>query len=182
MMRTKAILFIIGILIFVGVLVALLLYGLGNRDGSRVGGLTVPSDAAAKAYVLDHKLLVAVEEIKSINVGGPTFKMLIGSDAAGKAKGEWLTGDDNKITEQASVMLQDGVTKEQVLPKLQEKGIDPMQIEAMYVTPYNYTSHQMVWFIRIKGIKGHMLWYDFKTGEPVWEAYSDPTAWSIRNG
>jgi uncharacterized protein YpmB len=181
-MRTKAILIMFGILIFVGALVMLLLFGVGNQDGDRVGSLPVPSDTAARAYVLDHNLLAAVAEIKSINVGGPTFKMLIGTDTAGKVKAEWLTGDDNKITEHASVMMQDGITQEQVLPKLMEKGIDPAQIETICVTPYNYTSHQIVWFVRIKGIKGHMLWYDFKTGEPVWEAYADPTAWSIRNG
>jgi uncharacterized protein YpmB len=181
-MRTKAILIIIGILIIVGALVALLLYGIGNRESARVGSLPVPSDTAARAYVLDHKLLVAVEEIQSINVGGPTFKMLTGTDAAGKVKAEWLTGDDTKITEQASVMLEDGITKAQVLPQLLAKGIDPQQIEMMSVTPYDYTSHRMVWFVRVKGIKGHMLWYDFKTGEPVWEAFADPTAWSIRNG
>jgi uncharacterized protein YpmB len=176
--NAKAGLIIGGILIAVIAMVFLILYGVGREDLKTE--IPLPSDAAAKTYVLEHKLLAEVNRMEIIRPGGPNFKAIEGKDEAGLDKLVWLTGKDKKIVERGSVLVKDGLTKLDMLAKLaKEKNITQAQIEAMFVTPYDYKSGRIVWFVREKDIRGHILSYDFKTGELLFEIYQDPTAWKM---
>jgi uncharacterized protein YpmB len=176
--NAKAGLIISGILIAVTALVFLILYGIGREDLKTE--IPLPSDAAAKAYVLEHKLLVEVNEITIVHPGGPNFKSLLGKDETGQEKFVWLTGKDNKIVERGSVLVKEGLTKLDILAKLaKEKNITQAQIEAMFIAPYDYKSGRIIWFVKEKDIRGHMLSYDYITGELLFEIYQDPTAWKL---
>jgi uncharacterized protein YpmB len=176
--NAKAGLIISGILVVVVAMVFLILYGVGREDLKTE--IPLPSDAAAKAYVLENKLLVDVVEIRIIHPGGPNFKEVQGTDAQGQDKRVWLTGKDKKIVERGTALVQAGVTKEIVLAHLlKDKNITADQIETMFITPYDYTSGRITWFVKIKDIRGHMLSYDFKTGEFLFEVFQDPTAWKL---
>jgi uncharacterized protein YpmB len=174
----KAGLIISGILVVVIAMVFLILYGIGREDLKTE--IPLPSDAAARAYVLEHKLLVEVNQIQIVRPGGPNFKSVQGKDEAGQEKLVWLTGKDNKIVERGSVLVKEGLTKLDILAKLaKDKNITEAQIEAMFITPYDYTSGRIVWFVREKDVRGHILSYDFKTGELLFEVYQDPSAWKM---
>ncbi|MEX2460651.1 MAG: hypothetical protein WD469_05030 [Paenibacillaceae bacterium] len=177
--NVKAGLIISGILVVVAAMVFLILYGVGGR-GDLKTEIPLPTDEAAKAYVLEHKLLVNVVEIRTVHPGGPNFKSLQGTDEAGDEKLVWLTGNDKKITERGSVLIDVGLTKETILAKLlKDKNIKEEQIESIFVAPYDYTSGRIVWFVQENDIRGHILTYDFKTGELLFEIYKDPTAWKL---
>jgi uncharacterized protein YpmB len=174
----KAGLIIGGILVVVIVMVFLMLYGIGREDLKTE--IPLPSDAAAKAYVLEHKLLVEVNQIQIVRPGGPNFKSILGKDEAGQEKFVWLTGKDNKIVERGSVLVKEGLTKPDILAKLaKDKNITESQIAAMFISPYDYTSGRIVWFVREKDVRGHILSYDYKTGELLFEVYQEPSAWKM---
>jgi uncharacterized protein YpmB len=176
--NAKAGLIISGILVVVIAIVFLILYGIGREDLKTE--IPLPSDAAAKAYVLQHKLLVEVSQIQVVRPGGPNFKALQGKDQAGEEKLVWLTGKDNKIVERGSALVKEGISKLDMLAKLaKDKNITQAQIEAMFITPYDYTSGRIVWFVREKDVRGHILTYDYKTGELLFEVYQDPAAWKM---
>jgi uncharacterized protein YpmB len=176
--NAKAGLIIGGILVVVVAMVFLILFGIGREDLKTE--IPLPSDAAAKAYVLEHKLLKDVVEIRTIHPGGPNFKSLQGTDEAGKEKIVWLTGKDTKIVERGTVFVQEGLTKQFILDKvLKEKNIKEDQIAAIFISPYDYTSGRIIWFVKEKDIREHMLSYDFKTGQLLFEVYQDPTAWKL---
>lgn len=176
--NAKAGLIISGILVVVVAMVFLILYGIGREDLKTE--IPLPSDEAAKAYVLKNKLLTNVVEISTVHPGGPNFKSLQGTDEAGREKIVWLTGKDKKITERGSILVKEGLNKATILAKLlKEKNIKEDQLAAILIAPYDYTSGRIVWFVREKDIRGHILTYDFKTGELLFEIYQDPTAWKL---
>ncbi|WP_409342900.1 hypothetical protein [Paenibacillus sp. MBLB4367] len=179
-MKWKALLILIAIVALSVGAVFVLLYGFG-RDDQAVKAALLPSDEEAKQYVLDNKLLSEIREQQKIRVGGPTFKMVTGFDAQGQEKIVWLTLEKKQIKSYGSAFTKDGVTKDLILAKAKEKNVQPENIKEMYIAPYDYVSDKIVWFILEKGERGHMLWYDFKTGDPVWEAYQEPTSWSLKN-
>ncbi|QGQ94143.1 hypothetical protein EHS13_04090 [Paenibacillus psychroresistens] len=176
--NAKAGLIITGILIVVSAMVYLVLYGI-NREDLKTE-IPLPSDEAARAYVLEHKLLTTVEEIRTEHPGGPNFKSLQGTDEAGKVKIVWLTGKDTKIKERGSILVEEGLTKEFMLAKLlKEKNIKESDLKDIFIAPYDYTSGRIIWFAKEKDIRGHVLSYDFKTGELLFEIFQDPTAWKL---
>jgi uncharacterized protein YpmB len=176
--NAKAGLIISGILAIVVAMVFLVLYGIGREDLKTE--IPLPSNEAAKAYVIEHKLLANVGEIRTVHPGGPNFISLQGTDEAGHEKLIWLTGKDKKITERGSVLVAEGLSKEIILAKLlKEKNIKAEQIESLFIAPYDYTSERIIWFVREKDIRGHILTYDYKTGELLFEIYQDPTAWKL---
>jgi uncharacterized protein YpmB len=177
-MNIKAALIVTAIVALATGLVFLILYGVGGREDLKTT-IPLPTDGAAKAYVLDKKLLVAVNEVKTINAGGPNFTMLQGTDEAGNDKLVWLTGKDNKIIERGSILVKEGVVQDIIMTKLKEKNITSDKIQEIFISPYDYTSGRIVWFVKEKDIRNHMLSYDFKTGEFLWEVYQDPTAWKL---
>jgi uncharacterized protein YpmB len=177
--NVKAGLIISGILAVVFAMVFLILYGIGREDLKTE--IPLPSDEAAKAYVLEHKLLADVVEVRTIHPGGPNFKSLQGIDEAGHEKIVWLTGKDKKITERGSVLIEEGLSKETILAKLlKDKNIKEEQIASIFIAPYDYTSGRIIWFVKEKDIRGHLLSYDYKTGELLFEIYQDPTAWKLK--
>jgi uncharacterized protein YpmB len=176
-MKTKVTLILLAILAATGLIVFLLMQGVGHRD--QAGEELIPSDSAAKAYVLQSKLLTTVTEIKRARPGGPVFKLVAGKDDAGNDKVVWLTGKDKSIMTKGTALLKDGVPRDQIVAKASAKGITPDQTLDMYVVPHDYESSKIVWFVQDKSDKKHMLWFDFKTGELMWEAYQDPTAWKL---
>lgn len=179
-MKWKALLILTAMVVLSVGAVFLLLYGFG-RDDQSVKAAMLPSDEEAKQYVLDNKLLADVRELQKIRVGGPTFKMVTGFDEKGQEKIVWLTLEKKEIKSYGSVFPKDGVTKEQIIAQVKEKGIEQENIRDIFIAPYDYISDKIVWFVLKKGEKGHMIWYDFKTGDPVWEAYQEPTSWSLKN-
>lgn len=178
MINVKATAILVAILAATTALVFIILYGIGGR-GVEKTILPLPTDAAAKAYVLQHNLLTNVTLTELIKSGGPHFKMLHGTDEAGLEKLVWLTGKDNDITVRGMVHLREGLSRESILVKLNEMNITPEKIQSMHITPYDYTSNRIVWFIKENDIKKHMLSFDFKTGEFLWDVYEDPTAWKL---
>ncbi|MDB5053383.1 MAG: putative rane protein [Bacilli bacterium] len=177
-MNVKAALILAAVLALITAMIFLILYGIGGRQNLQTT-IPLPSDKAAQAYVLDKKLLVSVSKITTINAGGPNFTMLQGNDEAGNAAIVWLTGKDNEIVVRGSTLVKDGVPQETVIAKLKEKNIDSTQIEDMFISPYDYTSGRIIWFVREKNIRKHWLSYDFKTGEFLWDVFQDPTAWKL---
>jgi uncharacterized protein YpmB len=176
--NAKAGLIISGILIVVVAMVFLILYGIGREDLKTE--IPLPSDEAAKAYVLEHKFLVNVVEVRTVHPGGPNFKSLQGKDESGHEKIVWLTGKDNKIVERGSILIEQGLSKETILTKLRkDKNIKPEQIASIFIAPYDYTSRRIIWFVKEKDIRGHLLSYDYKTGELLFEIYQDPAAWKL---
>jgi uncharacterized protein YpmB len=176
--NAKAGLIITGILIVVSAMVYLVLYGI-NREDLKTE-IPLPSDEAAKAYVLEHKLLTKVEEIRTEHPGGPNFKSLQGTDEAGKEKIVWLTGKDTKIIERGSILVEEGLSKETMLAKLlKDKNIKEADLASIFIAPYDYTSGRIIWFAKEKDIRGHVLSYDFKTGQLLFEIFQDPTAWKL---
>jgi uncharacterized protein YpmB len=174
----KAGLIISGILVVVVAMVLLVLYGVGREDLKTE--IPLPSVEASKAYVLDKKLLTNITEISTIHPGGPNFIAVQGTDEAGKEKIVWLTGKDKKITVRGSISLDEGLKKEDILAKLlKDKNIKEEQLATIIIAPYDYQSGRIVWFAREKDIRGHILTYDFKTGELLFEIYQDPTAWKL---
>jgi uncharacterized protein YpmB len=176
--QTKAALIVTALIVFITAIVLLILYGIGGRESLQTI-IPLPSDNAAKAYAIDNKLLASVADTTIINAGGPNFKTLTGKDDTGSDKMVWLTGKDNKIVVRGSALVKEGVDKQAVIDKLKEKNIPSGQIEAIFVSPYDYTSGRIVWFIRVKDIRKHWLSYDYKTGEFLWEVFQDPTAWKL---
>jgi uncharacterized protein YpmB len=176
--QTKAGLIVAAIIVLITGLVFLILYGVGGRESMQTI-IPLPSDTAAKAYVIDNKLLASVTDMTTINAGGPNFKTLTGKDDTGRDKIVWLTGKDDKIVVRGSALVKEGVDKQVIIDKLKEKNIPSDQIEAMFISPYDYTSGRIVWFIRVKDIRKHWLSYDYKTGEFLWEVFQDPTAWKL---
>jgi uncharacterized protein YpmB len=176
--QTKAALIVAALIVIITAIVFLILYGVGRQESLQTI-IQLPSDNAAKAYAIDNKLLASVTDITTINAGGPNFKTLTGKDDTGSDKIVWLTGKDNKIVVRGSTLVKDGVDKQVVIDKLKEKNIPSDQIEAMFISPYDYTSGRIVWFIRVKDIRKHWLSYDYKTGEFLWEVFQDPTAWKL---
>jgi uncharacterized protein YpmB len=177
-MNVKAALILAAVVALITAMVFLILYGIGGRQNLQTT-IPLPSDKAAQAYVLDKKLLASVSKITTINAGGPNFTMLQGNDEAGNAAIVWLTGKDNEIVVRGSALVKDGVPREAVIAKLKEKNIDSTQIEDMFISPYDYTSGRIIWFVREKNIRKHWLSYDFKTGEFLWDVFQDPTAWKL---
>jgi len=176
--NAKAGLIISGILVVVVAMVFLILYGVGREDLKTE--IPLPSDQASKAYVLEQKLLVNVTAISTIHPGGPNFKALQGMDEAGKEKIVWLTGKDKKIKVRGSILVEEGLKKEIILAMLlKDKNIKEDQLATIIITPYDYTSGRIVWFVKEKDIRGHILTYDFKTGQLLFEIYQDPTAWKL---
>jgi uncharacterized protein YpmB len=176
--NAKAGLIISGILVVVVAMVFLILYGVGREDLKTE--IPLPSDQASKAYVLEHKLLVNVMAISTIHPGGPNFKALQGTDEAGKEKIVWLTGKDKKIKVRGSILVEEGLKKEIILAMLlKDKNIKEDQLATIIIAPYDYTSGRIVWFVKEKDIRGHILTYDFKTGQLLFEIYQDPTAWKL---
>jgi len=176
--NAKAGLIISGILVVVVAMVFLILYGVGREDLKTE--IPLPSDQASKAYVLEQKLLVNVTAISTIHPGGPNFKALQGTDEAGKEKIVWLTGKDKKIKVRGSILVEEGLKKEIILAMLlKDKNIKEDQLATIIITPYDYTSGRIVWFVKEKDIRGHILTYDFKTGQLLFEIYQDPTAWKL---
>jgi uncharacterized protein YpmB len=177
-MKTKVTLITLAIFAVVGLMVYGLTYGIGNRKAVN-SAKSLPSDAAARAFVLEQKLLTNVTEVRAVKPAGPEFKVLSGLDASGAEKVVFLTGTDNHIVNEGSVFLKDGVPREQIVEKMKEKGIPPEQTQDLVVTRHNYATDKVIWFGMDKDIKRHMLFYDFKTGDLIWEAYEDPTAWKL---
>src|SRR5665647_1325937 len=162
--NAKAGLIISGILVVVVAMVFLILYGVGREDLKTE--IPLPSDQASKAYVLEQKLLVNVMAISTIHPGGPNFKALQGTDEAGKEKIVWLTGKDKKIKVRGSILVEEGLKKEIILAMLlKDKNIKEDQLATIIITPYDYTSGRIVWFVKEKDIRGHILTYDFKTSQ-----------------
>lgn len=160
--------------------VFLLLYGF-SRDDKAIKVAMLPSNDVAKQYIMDNKLLTGIRELRTARVGGPAFMMATGTDDQGNEKIVWLTGEKlDSIKMYGSSLIKDGIPKQQIIEKAKEKGVMPDQIKDMFVAPYDYTSQKLVWFILEKGDRQHMLWYDFQTGDPVWEAYQEPTSWSLK--
>jgi uncharacterized protein YpmB len=141
--------------------------------------MPLPSDAAAKQFVLDKGLLADIKEIKRTRSGGPVFVMLRGTDATGVDRAVWVAGRDSTVKEYGSIPLKDGVSRETILEKLKAKNLTGDKIAELFVTPYDYTSGKITWFFRETGDRKHMIWFDFRTGEQIWEGYEDPTAWKL---
>lgn len=177
-MKMKATLITMAILAVVGVMVALLVYG-GMNNNKKTAEEPLPSMQAAKTYALDHKLLASITDVKKTRPGGPVFQMVSGKDASGQDKLVWLAGKDNNITKYGDVLLKDGLPRSEIIAKLKEKNIPEENLLDLYVTPHDYTSGKIVWFAQEKGDKKHMLWFDFQTGDQIWEGYQDPTAWKL---
>ena len=178
-MKLKATLILLALIIFTFGLVFALLYGVNRQTKTTEAPL--PTDQAAQAYATQHQLLQTVTTIESIRLGGPTFKFLQGNDVQGNEKIVWLAGRDKHIKEYGSILLKDAVPKETILQKAAAKGVPESEIVDIFIAPYDYTSGKIVWFVRNKDIKKYMLFFDAKTGELIWEAYEDPTAWTLRD-
>ena len=174
----KAASIILALLVAVTGLVYLLLYGVGGRSEVK-SILPLPTDNAAKAYVLDKKLLVSINTVTEINAGGPNFKAIEGTDNTGNDKTVWLTGKDDNIVERGSALLKDGLSKEAIYAKLLEKKISRDQVEEMFISPYDYTSGTIIWFVRTVDIRKHWITYDYKTGEVLSDLFQDPNAWKL---
>ncbi|WP_040949706.1 hypothetical protein [Gorillibacterium massiliense] len=177
-MKAKAVLILLGILVGVGLLVGLLLYG-SMRNNEKTAEMPLPGADAAKQFVLDKGLLANVQETSTLRSGGPVFLELKGTDGAGVDKTVWVAGKSSQIKEYGAVLTQDGVSRESILAKLKDKGITEDQVRDLFITPYDYTSGKITWFFREKGDRKHMIWFDYTTGEQVWEGYEDPTAWKL---
>ncbi|GIP34977.1 hypothetical protein [Paenibacillus sp. J2TS4] len=176
-MKLKATLILLALLAGTTLIVFLLMYGTGNQNLRQNMAKDLPTHDAAQAYVLDQKLLASVDEIQAIHPGGPSFLMLTGKDDNGLDKYVWVAGKDDSIEVYGAVLETDGVAEQAIVESLQAKGIETDQIAEMHIVPHDYRSQNIVWFVREKGEKRHMLWYDFATGDLVWEAYGEPTAW-----
>jgi len=174
----KALLIILAILLVIAGLVYLLLYGIGGRQ-SLVNVLPLPSNHAAETYVLDNKLLSQVSSVNTIDAGGPVFTAVIGTDGAGDSKTVWLTGKDNQITVRGSAVMKEGLSKTDIYNKLLLKKITRDQVDALFTSPYDYTSGKIIWFVQIHDIRNHWITYDFKTGAVISDVYQDPTAFKL---
>ncbi|MFD0867905.1 Uncharacterized protein conserved in bacteria [Chlamydia abortus] len=176
-MKLKATLILLALFAGTTLIVFLLMYGTGNPNLRQNTARDLPSHDAARAYVLDHKLLASVDQIQALYPGGPAFLMLSGRDDNGQVKYVWVAGPDESIEVYGTALESEGVPETDIAEALKKKGIETDQIAEIYAVPRDYTSKKIVWYVREKGEKRHMLWYEYETGELYWEAYGEPTAW-----
>ena len=177
-MKVKAVLILLLILAGTGTLVGLLVYG-GVRNNEKSAEMPLPTATAAEKFVLESGLLTNVEDTVTLRSGGPVFLQLQGKDNEGNDKLVWVAGRDESIKEYGNVRTRDGVTRETIVSKLEEKAIGEDAIRDLFIAPYDYKSGKIVWFFRKTGDRKHMIWFDFITGDQVWEGYEAPTAWKL---
>ncbi|MFC4769978.1 hypothetical protein [Effusibacillus consociatus] len=136
-----------------------------------VGKSFAPSVNEAKEYTLKNGLLKSIDIVRR-TPPGPVVTMLIGKDGEGNEKIVWLDGDSKGyIHLTGSVLLKDGMAKNEILSKIKEKGFDSDTIEDIYVAPQDYNAKRIVWCVHMKGPDQHSFVFDFKTGELLVEHY-----------
>ncbi|TEB10774.1 Protease inhibitor [Pelotomaculum propionicicum] len=133
-----------------------------------------PSVEEAKAYVLEQGLLKIVKDVQFTPTRfieyGPTDTMVIGNDESGREKAVWLTKNQytGDISLTGSVLMNDGVSKETIYSKLEEKGIRRESVQKIYIAPYE--KNQIDWFVFAEQEnKRYYYCFDYKTGEMVIE-------------
>jgi len=133
-----------------------------------------PPVEEAKAYVLEQGLLKIVKDVQFTPTRfieyGPTDTMVIGNDESGREKTVWLTKNTytGDISLTGSVLMNDGVFKETIYSKLEEKGISRESVQKIYIAPYE--KNQIYWFVFAEQEnKRYYYCFDYKTGEMVIE-------------
>lgn len=140
-----------------------------SEDESLTGQSFAPAAQPAKEYVLEKALLSTVDDV-SHTPPGPVVTQLTGTDEQGRDKIVWLRGDKSgKIDVVGSVLLKDGISQEQVLALLQEKGHDRHSVDQIFVAPLDNSGKQIVWRVTLHGPDQHSFVFDFKTGELLLE-------------
>lgn len=143
----------------------------GCESGEITGHSFAPSADDAKAYVLQNGLLKSVAEVRHTRPG-PVVTMLIGQDARGNEKVVWLNGDSKgNIRITGSVLLKDGIARNDILSKLKERGFDPEKIDDIYVAPLDYNGTRIAWLVTLQSPDQHSFVFDFRTGQLLVENY-----------
>ena len=138
------------------------------------GGQGICPPEEAKTYVLKQVLLKTIKDVQLTPIRfdevGPTDTMVVGNDELGRGKAVWLTKSPygGKVSLTGSVLMDDGVSKETVYSKLEEKGINRENVQNIYIAPY--TKNQIDWFvIAERENKKYYYCLDFYTGDVVIE-------------
>ncbi|HBV98375.1 MAG: copper amine oxidase [Peptococcaceae bacterium BICA1-7] len=134
-----------------------------------------PTSEEAKVYALEQGLLKTVKDVQRFiptrfSEFGPTDTMVTGNDESGREKALWLVQNhyNGKISLDGSVFLDDGISKEIVYSKLENKGISRENVKKIYIAPYN--NNQINWFVLAEqGNKKYYYCFDYITGDVVIE-------------
>jgi uncharacterized protein YpmB len=136
-----------------------------------INGCDCPSAMAARAYMVDQKVLKTVHEA-NFSEPGPVFMRVTGVDEAGQEKVVWLKGRD-QIQVHAIAYLKDGISRADMRAKLPEHGIDPEKVVEFNVDLFRGYPENVSWLIRERLDNGQYRseWFDFKTGERITVRY-----------
>lgn len=129
----------------------------------RTGNDNHVSNEAAAAYVQQEGLVNTVSEAHLTTAFSPPMTVVAGKNASGDDAVIFLRGSNSNIHIVRSVLLKDGVTTEQVLAALAERGADKSQVQAVHLVPLE-PNGQTAWMVELKGEAKQQHWFDFRTG------------------
>lgn len=133
-----------------------------------------PRIQEAKDYVLNNGLLTEIKDAQyaytRFTEFGDSVTMISGIDQDRQEKLIWLSKDSytGYISVCGTALKNSGISRDTVISKLQEKGINNSSIKKIYIAPYY--PDQIYWFaIAEQAGKGYNYCFDFLTGAIIIE-------------